>query len=73
MVSEAREVLEELGCDPSGVGGWGGGGGVVHCETIKMYYRPGLRTFGGGDEESVAQRAALATEKVLRRGINGPS
>ena len=66
MVSEAREVLEELVCDP-----WGGG--VEYCETIKMYYRPGLHTFGGGDEESVAQRAALATEKVLRRGINGPS
>ena len=26
MVSEAREVLEELDCDPSGMGGWGGGG-----------------------------------------------
>ena len=54
MVSEAREVLEELVCDP-----WGGG--VEYCETIKMYYRPGLHTFGGGDEESVALRAALAT------------
>jgi hypothetical protein len=42
------------------------------CDTIKMNDRLRYGTFGGGDVESAAQPAGIASRAGMRLGMKGP-